>query len=756
MNGLSQIQLIEHLDQNVYVVDPSTFEIVYANRAFYSFFDTERLGQCYYTLFNRDERCEGCPLVRAFSIDAGRSQTARRELRLGNRWYRVTSKPFVTPEGQTLSLNTVCDITDERKAYVENSELLFIQILEAFPVAVAILDARQNVRLLNQAAAKLFGLQSITDIINQSIYRLFGFRDFRNECSADIRTDQNKFIFTNASGKELIVYRQAIPFDFLGSTGFIVTYLDITEIERAREGEAASNRAKSDFLAKMSHEIRTPLHGVITLADLLYHADLAENYREHALIIKRSGDLLLSIINDILDFSKIEAKKMEIEEIPYKLHEELKLTLDSFRFQAKEKNLELLLDIHSDVPNKVIGDPFRLRQILSNLIGNAIKFTTKGKIVLSVEFIRESFGTVVLLFNVEDTGIGIPKDKLNTIFASFTQADGSTTRKYGGTGLGTTISKQLVEMMEGEIWADSPSGLSDDPACPGSKFSFTIEVFNDQKVPKKVQVESVTSFSQLPVLIIDERGKSYNSLKENFEKMGIPVDLAGVTSRAGHFNEGHLLETSKYKLIFIEDSPTFDAFSVARYFDGLDISERHFVVILSSNDKIGNYAMSRRLMVDFYVEKPYETTTILSIIKSCFPYLELADSSITAREALRESLNILVAEDNPINQRVAKTVFKSIGYEIDVAENGQIALQRLREKKYDVVFMDFMMPIMDGLEATSVLRKEGFTMPVVAMTANATEEDRRTAMTAGLNDYISKPFLAATLRNVLAKWFLQQ
>ena len=268
-------------------------------------------------------------------------------------------------------------------------------------------------------------------------------------------------------------------------------FIDVTHIEKARKYEAAANTAKSEFLAKMSHEIRTPMNGIIGMTEALDQESLTIDQKEYVQIVKRSADVLLTLIDDILDFSKIEAGKMQLEEIPFKLREEVKFAIDLFRPIIEEKNLKFGIKINPDVPENIIGDSFRLRQVLSNLISNAVKFTHEGEISVGIELEEEYNSNITLLFYVEDTGVGIPRDKVESIFNSFTQAEESTSRKYGGSGLGTTIAKQLVTLMHGEIWVQSPSPIPASPNFPGSRFSFTIEVYSNEKLVKALHTEEI-------------------------------------------------------------------------------------------------------------------------------------------------------------------------------------------------------------------------------------------------------------------------
>lgn len=393
---------------------------------------------------------------------------------------------------------------NSEQSSIKQSENALRETLESLPIGIMILDNNKVVKSINKTAVSIFDLKSEHDLVGKTVTDQFLIsRNFQDSDSFAYTDNLNQFVYYDDNDNEIIIYKKEIPFIIDGEDVSLEAFIDITPIEIARKREVAANKAKSEFLAKMSHEIRTPLNGIIGMANTLETLELNDKQADAVHIILKSADLLLSIINDILDFSKIEAGKMIIEETPFDLHEEIDATVSLFNPIAQDKGLQLISDIQSSVPGKLIGDPFRLKQVISNLIGNAIKFTYEGKIILSVDLVKKKEGYLSLLFAIEDTGIGIPKEKLKDIFTSFSQADGSTTRKFGGTGLGITISKQLVELMGGEIWVESPSSISYDPQYSGSKFSFTIQVYSNERLQKDIDVSHIKDYDQINVLIVN-------------------------------------------------------------------------------------------------------------------------------------------------------------------------------------------------------------------------------------------------------------
>ncbi len=625
-------------------------------------------------------------------------------------------------------------------------------IFDKLPVGILVLDQEQNTRIVNQTAKEMLLIRGDEPLAGKNLTDRFMLSRDYYDPGSETAFDSNQFVLYRHEGEEVAVYKKDLPFIFDEQEYIVSVFSDITSIEKARKYEAAANTAKSEFLAKMSHEIRTPMNGIIGMTEAMDQENLNAEQKEYLQIVKRSADLLLNLIDDILDFSKIEAGKMQLEEIPFKLREEVKLSVDLFRPIIEEKNISLQLKINPDVPENIIGDPFRLRQVLSNLISNAVKFTHEGQIVVGIQLEEEYNSNLTLLFNVEDTGVGIPHNRIESIFNSFTQAEESTSRKYGGSGLGTTISKQLVNLMHGEIWAESPSSISASANYPGSKFSFTIEVYSNEKLVKALHTEEIKQLSQLKVLIITHTVQNKQRLLRFFEQQGMKTEIFEFSAELESDLRIKLSEpTNQYQALFIMDEPGMNGLQVTKKLKESKLTDLHLVFLFSSNHKVENYLQSRRNGVDYYILEPFEQDDILSSIHDSFPALE--KSSREPVRKVRTDLSILVAEDNEINIRVAQTIFGQLGYKIDIARNGIEAIEKIRQGKYDIVFMDLIMPEQDGIQTTVELRGLGFQMPVVAMTATASGKSKQKAISSGMNDYIVKPVKPDTIRNILLKWF---
>lgn len=628
-------------------------------------------------------------------------------------------------------------------------------VLEQLPVGVMILNNKGIITNINLTAQKMLFLENDNDIVGKNFNDHFLISNkYLLKEGINLPFGDNHFLLYEKDGNEIVIYRKEIKTYIAGEELILSALIDISPFEKLRKQEIAANMAKSDFLAKMSHEIRTPMNGIIGMTETLMDSNLADDYKEQVLIIKRSSVLLMNVINDILDFSKIEAGKMMLEEIPFNLNEEVLLTIELFKSLANEKQIEIKYSIKQNVPLQLIGDPFRLRQVLSNLLSNAIKFTDKGSILISTEMIDKYNSTVILLFSVEDTGIGIPKENLNKIFGSYEQANSSTSRKYGGTGLGMVITRQLVEMMNGEIWAQSPGELSKDPEYPGSKFSFTIETHSNEKLCKKYDFSQIEQYQQISALIL-------NKSREENDRIHSILDGFGINYNYQIFQDNKLdkiislieQNLTLYQIIVIKDKLNNDGFNLARKLKEKKLSDNFLIIMFSSNDKRGNYLKARNLGVDYYLIQPYESNEIYKILKDNFPGIpekKYMDSQIYQ---IRPELKILVVEDNIINQSVIKAIFKHLGYEIDICANGEEAVNLSHENEYDIIFMDLLMPVMDGITATMEIRKDNTTVPIIALSASEDQNSINEALKSGMNAYLTKPVKVESIKQLLIKWF---
>ena len=674
-------------------------------------------------------------------------------------WEKVQISPVFIEE-DTISNFIIIreDITEKRQLTQSLNESIdnLKNITDNMPVGILLVNKQKKIIQINQTAAKTMGFAEMTKAqqhINSKSYSHF-FETLVQNQYHDVNSGLNVLTLEERltvpqNNISRIILKNIIPIKINNEAVNLEAFMDITAQKELQQKEAEANKAKSEFLANMSHEIRTPMNGIVGATELLTQTKLAKEQQNILSVISKSCDNLITIINDILDFSKIEAGKMEIETFPFNLSSTIDYLLDQISFKANEKDLEINTVIDETIPSVLIGDEYRLVQILINLMGNAVKFTNEGEILLKIETVLRKEKDITIHFMIQDSGIGIPPEKIEKIFDSFTQADGSTTRKYGGTGLGTSISKMLVELMGGKIWIESPNpdyAWSKDN--PGTIFHFTVSFKTEQKPTYAEQYKN--KLKGLKTLLLDDHNTSLLLMSKTLKNWGVNLLISKSTEQARKI----LTKEPDINLIIADNHLLRDINNIFLKDAKRTIPNIKTILLVAKPRSItsNNYKG-----IDCMLHKPVKYSSLFNSINELFKPENTSMPSVNETQINDNNFktkHILLVEDNPINQKIAKKMLEKLTFKVEIAENGQEAIHIIESKvnTFDLILMDVQMPILNGLDTTKELRKKGITTPIIAMTANVLQGDKEICLNAGMDDYLGKPVKLEKLNNVLKKW----
>ena len=684
-------------------------------------------------------------------------------------WYDITRSDIQRDENMKGTIFVARDINERRLAEQETQRQrnYFEALVNNSPVAIVTLNMDGTIRSFNEAFENLFGYsveeaegRVLDDLITTPAYKVEA-----QGYSAEIikgnlvkAISQRKRKDGRVMEMEIVGAPVIVDGEILGVLGM---YHDITELVNARRVAEQADMAKSEFLANMSHEIRTPMNGVIGMIELTLDTPLEKEQREFLEIARESADALLSLLNDILDFSKIEAGQFDLEIIDINLRNTVEGVAQTLAQRAEAKDLEMSVMVTPETPSMLRCDPGRLRQVLVNLVGNAIKFTEKGDVFLEAALLDETDTHATVKFSVMDTGIGISGEKQQTIFERFRQADGSTTRKYGGTGLGLAISKEIIELMGGEIEVQSEEGK-------GSVFSFILKLEKQTEgtaVPDIPPVE----FNDLRVLIVDDNATNRMILTRMLQGFGCQPEAVSSGEEAVPVLTQAVLQKTPYELVLLDmQMPNMDGYETLKAIKQDTLVKEADVVILTSMGQRGDAVRLQEMGAAGYLLKPIRQMQLSEAINMVIGQRGLQESGAkphfvtrhSISEVRRKDLLILLAEDNDINRMLAVTLLNRNGFNVDETENGQETLNALEKRDYDLVLMDVQMPVLDGFRTTELIRekeaKTGKHIPIIAMTAHAMKGDKERCLQAGMDDYVPKPMDQDELLEKILYWTSQK
>jgi signal transduction histidine kinase/CheY-like chemotaxis protein len=632
----------------------------------------------------------------------------------------------------------------------QESEKTLLQILEELPVGIIIQNDRREILKVNKKAADLYSYSDSKEMEGKIRHEPDIHSYFSQHLGSAFSPEQFEILTRNE--EEIILFKSKIPVKFRNENASLELLVDVTSLELARKQEASASSAKSEFLGRMSYEIRTPLNGIIGMTDILEKQNLPDKARDFLNLLRRSAEVLLSIINDILDFSKIEAGKLIIDEIPFNLREEVVYCFDLARTSIDESVVSFSCDVDDRIPDKLIGDPYRLRQVITNFLNHSVQSTSMGKINLLCRLKEINNKEIKLFFEVSDTGRVYDTATLKKLFGDYVNIESKVHTNDDESGFGRILARQLVGLMGGDFYVVSPSGLDGER---GTKITFTISVNVNEKTEKKLHLEDISAFCKIRTLVITGSEARDEEIMGTLHKLGLSLKVTTyqkLTINQIKTNQDY--PDKKYHLIIILDDKEFDGFIAAKEINESNLSGLFVIAVISSNDRKGNLLKCITLGVDHYIIKPCEISELYDVLKASFPQVDNS-VSMEENEKIRKDLRILIVEDNKMNQKVIGTMLKSLGYSFDFADDGFAGFIQAKTRRYDVIFMDLLMPEMDGFESARKILEYDSSLQIVAFTADNLPESKRKAELSGIKEFIPKPVRIEDLKKFFSRFLYQ-
>jgi len=633
------------------------------------------------------------------------------------------------------------------------SENMLFRMIDEMPVGVIIHNGNREIIRANRKAAEQYSYSDEKEMTGK-IFPEISVTDENNYFSKHLggTFSPDQFVILKKEIGEIILFRTSIPVKFNGEDASMEMLIDVTMLESARNQEAKASSAKSEFLGRMSYEIRTPLNGIVGITDLLEKKTLPADLKDVVGLLRRSVEVLMNIVNDILDFSKIESGKMILDESPFSLREEIVYCHNLAETKIKATQVNLICNVDENVPDKIIGDSFRLRQILTNFINHSIENTRKGQINLRCSLKDFKDGMVKLKFELSDTGKSFDKATLKKIFGDYVNVESKVHQDADESGFGTILARQLVELMGGEFSAESPSGLDKDK---GKKIIFTILVYSNEKPAKNLGFNMIRKFADIKTLVITGSQTRDEDTLASLHKLGLTITVTTFQkSTVNQLKSNLKYPDNRHHLVVILDDNEFNGFDAARELWENSLSNHFGLIIISTNDVKGNLLKCNTMGVDHYLVKPYQLEELYNALKECFP--QVGNKGVLVEgENLSNGLRILIIEDNKMNQKVLGTLLKSMGYSYDFADDGFAGYIQAKTHRYDVIFMDLIMPEMDGFESARKILEHDKNSLIVAFTADNMSDSKRKAELSGIKEFIPKPVRIEDLKKLFSKHFVK-